>query len=63
MLQTKLKHKDYLFWLHNLFYVRGYTSNLKPREYTRKLKNKICKGFEFNTYTFTSFGWLHKMFY
>lgn len=33
-------HKDYLFWLYEFYYKRGYCSNLKPRMYTRKLRNK-----------------------
>lgn len=59
------KYREYLFWLYNFFHSRGYCSNLEPRKYTRKLK-KECKlyyGYEFNTYTFRSFNWIHKMFY
>ena len=33
-------HKDYLFWLYNSFFSKGYCSKLKPRLYTRKLKWK-----------------------
>lgn len=58
-------HKDYLFWLHDFFYTRGYCSSLKPILYNRKLKNsdKIYIGYEFNTYTFRSLDWIHKLFY
>lgn len=60
-------HKDYLFWLYNFFYTQGYCSNLEPRMYTRLLKYKGKKvqhfGYEFNTFTFRSFNWLHEMFY
>ena len=59
-------HKEYLFWLYNFFYTRGYASNLPPRQYSRIIKSKpgiIYYGFEFNTFTFTSFNWIHKMFY
>ena len=62
-------HKDYLFWLYEFFYSRGYCSNLTPRMYTRKLNNKNSKeikvynGYEFNTFTFRSFNWIHKLFY
>lgn len=60
-------HKDYLFWLYNFFYTRGYCSNLEPRMYTRLLKHKGKEvqhfGYEFNTFTFRSFNWLHEMFY
>jgi ubiquinol-cytochrome c reductase cytochrome b subunit len=62
------KHKEYLFWLHNFFYSKGYASNLEPREYTRKLKRgdnnvQIYTGFEFNTFTFRSFHWIYQLFY
>lgn len=59
-------HKEYLFWLYNFLYSRGYTSNLQPRQYTRTLKSKEGKvyyGYEFNTFTFRSFNWIHQMFY
>lgn len=59
-------HKEYLFWLYNFFYTRGYASNLPPRQYSRTIQSKpgmIYYGFEFNTFTFTSFNWIHKMFY
>lgn len=60
-------HKDYLFWLYNFFYTRGYCSNLEPRMYTRVLKNgnKVVKyyGYVFNSFTFRSFNWIQKMFY
>lgn len=48
------------------FYSRGYTSNLQPRQYTRTLRSKEGKvyyGYEFNTFTFISFSWIHEMFY
>ena len=64
--RQSIKHKEYLFWLYSFFYNRGYTSNLKPRQYTRTIKGKEGKtyiGFEFNTFTFRSFSGLHKMFY
>ena len=60
-------HKEYLFWLYNFFYLRGYCSNLEPKIYTRKLKinNQIKEyyGYEFNTFTFRSFNKIYKMFY
>jgi hypothetical protein len=54
-----------LFWLYDFFNTRGYCSNLKPRKYSRFLKNKNKKyyGYEFNTFTFRSFNWIHDMFY
>jgi heme/copper-type cytochrome/quinol oxidase subunit 2 len=60
-------HKDYLFWLHDFFLMRGYCSNLEPRRYTRRLKHTgtevIHYGYEFNTFTFRSFNWIHEIFY
>ena len=65
--RQSIVHKDYLFWLYNFFYTRGYCSNLEPRKYTRILNKKsIIKehyGYEFNTFTFRSFNWIHDMFY
>ena len=66
--RQSLVHKDYLFWLYNFFFTRGYCSNLEPRMNRRELKNKsstnkIHYGYEFNTFTFRSFNWIYKMFY
>ena len=67
--RQSIMHKDYLFWLYEFFYSRGYCSNLTPKTYTRKLSNKnskeiiIFNGYEFNTFTFRSFNWIHKLFY
>jgi len=49
-------HKEYLFFLYNLFYDRGYCTNLEPRKYTRSIKGieRLYFGYEFNTYTFRS---------
>jgi predicted type IV restriction endonuclease len=51
--------------LYEFFHNRGYCSNLEPRKYTRKLntKTQLYYGYEFNTFTFRSFNWIHKMFY
>ena len=60
-------HKDYLFWLYKFYYDRGYCSNLEPRVHTIILKKGDKKTehfrYEFNTFTFRSFNWIHKMFY
>ena len=64
--RQSIRHKEYLFWLHNFFYARGYTSNLQPRQYTMTLRTKEGTeyyGYEFNTFTFRSFNWIHRMFY
>ena len=56
-------HTEYLHWLYEFYSQRGYCSNLKPRIYTRRLKDKEFYGYEFNTFTFRSFNWIHKLFY
>jgi ubiquinol-cytochrome c reductase cytochrome b subunit len=64
--RQSIRHKEYLFWLYTFFYNRGYTSNLQPRQYTRTIQSKEGKvyyGYEFNTFTFRSFSWIHGMFY
>lgn len=57
-------HKEYLFWLYNFFYSRGYT-NSEPRLLHKNLKrdNKNHPMYEFNTFTFRSFNWIYDMFY
>ena len=64
--RQSIRHKEYLFFLYKFFYNRGYTSNLQPRQYTRTLRSKEGTeyyGYEFNTFTFRSFNWIHRMFY
>jgi len=63
--RQSIEHKEYLFGLYSFFQERGYCTNNKPRVYNRRIKgyNKIYSGYEFNTYTFRSFVWIHKAFY
>lgn len=58
-------HKEYLFSLYEFFNNRGYCTSNEPRLYTRQIKgnDKIYKGYEFNTFTFRSLVWVHKLFY
>ena len=51
-------NKEFIQFLYNFFYSRGYTSNLEPRLYTKTIKNKenLYYGYEFNTFTFRSFS-------
>jgi len=66
MLVLRETNLDYVQWLYKFLYNRGYTSNLQPRQYTIKShtkEGKIYYGYEFNTFTFRSFTWIHKMFY
>jgi LAGLIDADG DNA endonuclease family protein len=64
-IKQSIVHKEYLFSLYDFFYNRGYCSSLEPRLYTRRLKGKETNyyGYEFNTFTFRSLVWLHKLFY
>lgn len=57
-------HREYLFWLYDFLHIRGYCSDLKPRLYKRKINNieKVYIGYEFNTYTFSSFIWIYNLF-
>ena len=60
-------HKEYLFGLYSFFFTNGYCSNLEPRKSSIKVKHKgiesIHYRYEFNTFTFRSFNWIHDMFY
>ena len=59
--------QEYLFWLYSFFYNRGYCSNLEPRMSNITVRHKgvesIHHRYEFNTFTFRSFNWVHEMFY
>lgn len=79
--KQSIKNKEYLMWLYQFFFDRGYCSNLIPKQYFTKLKVRSeikeysrlpaqrgipgasRRRFEFNTFTFRSFNWIHKMFY
>ena len=58
------KNVDYLMWFHNYFASRGYCNPNKPKLHTRvKKDNKVFYHFRVNSYTFSSFNWIHDMFY
>lgn len=62
------RHKDYLFFLYNFFFKRGYCTAAGPREYRTILTNslnasKTYYGFEFDLFTFSSLNWLYDLFY
>jgi len=61
--RKKASHKEYLFWLHEFFNKRGYSSNNLPVFYTQKSGDNIYEAYRFGTYTFTSLIWLYKLFY
>lgn len=62
------RHKDYLFFIYDFFYKRGYCSSSGPREYKKILISKSNKrkeyyGYEFDIYSFSSLNWLYDLFY
>lgn len=57
-------HVSYLLWLHGLFSEQGYCSSNLPEIQTRLgLKGKVRKIIRFRTFTYTSFNWIHDMWY
>ena len=55
---------EYLMWFHNYLSSRGYCSNTKPKLKIRiKQKGKVYHQYRISSYTFTSFNWIHEMFY
>jgi hypothetical protein len=66
MLVVRGTNKEYALWFYKFFYNRGYTSNKQPLQYTKTListEGTEYSGYEFNTFTFRSFNWIHRMFY
>ncbi len=62
------RHKDYLLYLYDFFFSRGYCTNSGPREYRTVLINnlndkKTYMGYEFDLFTFSSLNWLYDLFY
>ena len=55
---------EYLMWFHNYLASRGYCSNTKPKLQIRiRQKGKVYYQYRINSYTFSSFNWIHEMFY
>jgi ubiquinol-cytochrome c reductase cytochrome b subunit len=58
------KNVEYLMWFHQFLGSRGYCSFNKPKLHKRiKKENKIFYHFRINSYTFSSFNWIHELFY
>jgi hypothetical protein len=58
------KNVEYLMWFHSYFSIRGYCKSQKPKLNKRIRKNgKVSFNYRINTYTFSSFNWIHEMFY
>lgn len=57
-------HVSYLLWLHILLSDLGYCSKTIPRTHTRLgRKNTIRKIVRFTTWTYSSFNWIHDLWY
>ena len=57
-------HKNYILYLHNLFSVFGYCNPKIPYITTRLgVKGKVRKIIRFSTWTYTSFNWIHDLWY
>jgi MFS family permease len=55
---------EYLMWFYNYFANRGYCSNTIPKLQIRiRQKGKVYYQYRINSYTFSSFNWIHEMFY
>jgi ubiquinol-cytochrome c reductase cytochrome b subunit len=64
ILEQTSRNVEYLMWLYNQFFLRGYCTNSKPKLFTRIMKNNtVYYGYKFNTFTFSSLNWLHELFY
>ena len=55
---------EYLMWFHAYLSSRGYCRSTKPKLHiTIKQKGKVFYQYRVNSYTFSSFNWIHEMFY
>ena len=58
------KNVEYLMWFHSYFSTRGYCNINKPELKKRIRKNgEIYFHYSINTFTFSSFNWIHDLFY
>jgi ubiquinol-cytochrome c reductase cytochrome b subunit len=57
-------HNSYLIWLHELVSSLGYCNTITPKINTRLGKHgKIRKIIRFSTWTYSSFNWIHDLWY
>lgn len=57
------KNVEYLMWFHSYLSSRGYCNEKKPKLHKRIKKDGIFFYYRINSYTFSSFNWIHDMFY
>ena len=61
--RQQVKHREYIFWLHEFFNKRGYCTNNLPVLFEQKYGDKIYQAYRFGTYGFASLMWLYNLFY
>jgi heme/copper-type cytochrome/quinol oxidase subunit 4 len=54
---------EYLMWFHKFLATQGYCSLTPPKLHKRIKEGKIFFHYRINSYTFSSFNWIHDMFY
>ena len=55
---------EYLMWFYKFLAIRGYCNEVAPKLSKRiKKENKVQYHYRINSFTFSSFNWLHEMFY
>jgi ubiquinol-cytochrome c reductase cytochrome b subunit len=58
------RNVEYIMWFQKFFSNRGYcTGNISKLKTRIKRNNKVFYQYRISSYTFTSFNWLHDMFY
>ena len=57
------KNVEYLMWFHSYLATRGYCNNKKPNLKKRLRKGKVIFHYRISSYTYSSFNWIHEMFY
>jgi len=59
------KNKHYIFWLHKVFSENGYCSPKPPKlcHSVSKKTGVLTYSYKFTSFSFTSFNWLHDIFY
>jgi len=58
------KNVEYLMWFHNYLASRGYCNNQLPKLNIKiKQKGEVFYHYRINSYTYSSFNWIHEMFY
>ena len=59
----KGEHIEYILWLHQFLFKRGYCKEDIPKIHSRIIDGKVNYYCRFRTYTFSSFNWIYDSFY